>query len=247
MGITQQKPFAPVRPWRVKPLAKPVLSKVALSAFEKCREREDQLRLRNLKILIAGMAIIFAVLLVTPFAILFVLRWFTLMHPQNPDPINPPREFFTIFESAMLGVTFIITLRVAKKSRADVASQFLQSGNQMSGANDGAMARLLVALLLCGLLYGEFLVIDAGKMALMNYRLRNVDRHRAAIILAKLFVDPTGVDPRQLLQHHESPAHLQLTIAYLIVNEWADISPHGDRLILISNAKRALRRYDVYG
>ncbi len=102
-------------------------------------------------------------------------------------------------------------------------------------------------LILLGLLYGEFLVIDAIKSAWLNHRLRHVDRHRSTIILAKLFADPTGVDPRLLLQPGESPLHLRQTIAYLIANDWADISPHGDRLTLVSPARRALREYSVHG
>jgi len=90
-------------------------------------------------------------------------------------------------------------------------------------------------------LYGEFLVIDAVKSWCVRFRLRTVDRYRAATILGALMTNYAGIDPRLLLRHGEDPMALRRTIAYLLACEWADISAAGDHLLLLSPARRALR------
>jgi hypothetical protein len=98
---------------------------------------------------------------------------------------------------------------------------------------------LIVAML--GLLYGEFLIIDAIKFLSLCVRVRDVDRYLAAIILEMLFAEPKGIDPRALLQIGENPLHLRHTLGYLMAYEWADISPQGDWLGLLSSSNRELR------
>jgi hypothetical protein len=99
-----------------------------------------------------------------------------------------------------------------------------------------------------GLLYGEFLLIDGGKAQWVHRKLRRVDRHRAAVVLAKLLQTPgAALHPKEIMQQNESVEHLSELIAYLVVNEWVDVSPRGDRLMLVSKAKRALRGYHVQG
>jgi hypothetical protein len=241
MGIAPQRAFTPVRSPRVRSIPKPVLSLTSLAAFEKCQKREQELRRRNRAIFAGGIAAIISALLAMPAGAIFIARHL------NPPPPAPPMELLLAIDAALLLITFVIAVFTRKQSRADVANQFIQSGERSAGANDNPFARWILILILLGLLYGEFLVIDALKAMWMNHRLRNVDRHRAAVILAMLLQDPTGVDPRLLLQHGESPLHLRQIIAYLVINEWADVSRHGDRLTLVSPACRALREYSVHG
>jgi hypothetical protein len=68
------------------------------------------------------------------------------------------------------------------------------------------------------------------------------DRHRVAVILQMLVSEPTGIDPRLLFQAGENPLHLRHTLAYLMAYEWADISPTGDSLTLLSPSRRHLRQ-----
>lgn len=122
-----------------------------------------------------------------------------------------------------------------------MVDQFLAAGRHPTGCNDNAFLRWALMIALAGVLFGEFLLIDAFKSWLLRRRLRSVDRYRAAMILAALMTSHAGIDPRPLLRHGENPVALRRMIAYLLACEWADISPAGDHLILLSPARRALR------
>ena len=49
-----------------------------------------------------------------------------------------------------------------------------------------------------------------------------------------LVTEPKGIDPRALLQVGENPLHLRHNLGYLMAYEWADVSPKGDWLGLVS-------------
>jgi hypothetical protein len=242
MATVQQRPFTPVRPPRVRPIAKRMLSLTSLSALEKCQRREHELARRNRLIFSAGLGMIVVTLAALQ---LVAMALWHIADPRSHPPIN--RKALLEVASTLLLLTLLVAVFIRKPSRADFANQIIESGNRPSGGNDNPLVRWVMILILLGLLYGEFLLIDALKAMWVNFRLRNVDRHRSAVILAMLLQHPTGVDPRLLLLHGESPLHLRQVIAYLVINEWADISRHGDRLTLVSPARRALREYSVHG
>jgi hypothetical protein len=239
--------FSPVRPPRVTSLRTPTLSLTAASALEKCQQRETCIRRRNWNIVAGGIALIAGILVVLPFLIFLATQMSHPVASTTPSARRmPDLRFVAEIEMAVFTVSFLLALCVRKQSRADVAQQFLDAGSRPHGGGDPVTVFILVLLLL-GLLYGQFLLIDGLKAIWVNYRLRHADRHRAALVLAALMQNPTGIDPRLLLQAPETPLHLRELIAYLVFNEWADVSPGGDRLTLVSPARHALREYSVNG
>ncbi len=153
---------------------------------------------------------------------------------------------YTLIDGTLVALTLPLALALRKESRADVAEQLLDSSTESSGGRDNPLAAFALIIIFLGFLYGEFLVIDALKTMWVRAKLRGVDRHRAAVILAKLAVEPVGIDPRTLLLHGENPFHLRQVLAYLVVSEWADVSPRGELLTLVSPAQRAFRGYHVH-
>ena len=159
-------------------------------------------------------------------------------------PGHPPLDLARVVRvvgSVVIGCTFPIALLTRKTSRADTVDQFLEQSVRSNGDNCDPFIRSALVVGLVGTLYGEFLIIDVIKSLLVRLRLRSVDRYRAATILGALMTNHAGIDPRLLLRHGEDPLVLRRTIAYLLACEWADISPAGDHLLLLSPARRALR------
>jgi hypothetical protein len=171
-----------------------------------------------------------------------MLRFSLLLHIEaTPEPPNPLGVSLAI-EAVLLAGAIPIAIVVRPRSRSDVVNQFLETGHHYGGTKDNPLLRLALTIIMLGFLYGEFLIVDSVKSVFLRLRLRNVDRHRSAIILHALLTEPRGIDPRVLLQFGEDALHLRHTLAYLIAHEWADISPHGDWLTLVSQSRRQLRR-----
>jgi len=145
------------------------------------------------------------------------------------------------FSIVLVAVTFVIAAFTRKQSRSDVAKQVLDSGMHSGGSSANPLLGVVIALVMLGLLYGNFLVIDAVKATWVRHRLRAVDRHRAATILAMVFSQPADIETRTLQRLGETAIHLRTALAYLIAYEWVDISADGRYLRFLSPAKRVLR------
>jgi hypothetical protein len=211
-------------------------SLVAVGALSQLMERECSLRRRDARRFVIGWVIVAgAVLAFTAFGLTYI----SIGAPGSP-PLGFARAMGVV-GSVLVACTFPIALLTRKASRADMVDEFLNHGSRSSGGNDDPFIRLLLTIAMAGSLYGEFLVIDAVKSWWVRVRLRTVDRYRAATVLGSLMTNHAGIDPRMLLRHGESPLALRRTIAYLLACEWADISPAGDHLLLLSPARRALR------
>ena len=230
--VKSKRPTAP----KVRPLPRRRDSLVAAGALALLSERERSLRLRDARVFVIGLLIVcgvIAALTAVGFAYLSVRT------PGHP-PLGFARAVLTV-GAVMFAISFPIALLTRKASRADMVDEFMEQGVRANGGNCDPFIRLALVVAFVGTLYGEFLIIDAIKSLLVRVRLRSVDRYRVATILGALMTNHAGIDPRLLLRHGEDPLVLRRTIAYLLACEWADISPAGDHLLLLSPARRALR------
>jgi len=253
-GPTSHPPFSPVKPWRLPPRRQRSPTLAAVAALHHLEQREAELRRTNRLRFFGGCGVLLAV----AGASLLAVAWWTSAARRLPprpawavaDPSLPvpwtrrPAAELSRDVLSLDGVLAVLMLPIAvltrQTSRADVANQILDHGCRGGGGSD-PFTRIVLAVMAVGLLWGEFLILDAAKSAWVAVRLRGVDRHRAALVLAMVRADPTGIDPRLLLRAGERPIQLRRLIAYLVVNEWADVTRHGDRLTLVSPARRALR------
>ena len=221
---------------KVRPLPNRRDSLVAVGALALLAERERTLRHRDARTFVIGWVVLaFAIVAVTAAGIGYI---------RFRAPGAPPLTFIhasSLVGTVLIACTFPIALLTRKASRADMVDQFMAEGCRPSGGNDDPFIRWVLVVALAGTLYGEFLIIDGVKSWFVRLRLRTVDRYRAATILGALMTNHAGIDPRLLIRHGENPLVLRRTIAYLLACEWADISPAGDHLLLLSPARRALR------
>ncbi len=221
---------------RVRPLPKRRDSLVAVGALAHLAERERMLRQRDARVFVIGWCVVAFAIVIVPAAGMAYIKF--------RAPGAPPLDFtraVSVVGTVLIACTFPIALLTRKASRADMVDQFMAEGCRPNGGNDDPFIRWALVVALVGTLYGEFLIIDGIKSWLVRLRLRTVDRYRAATILGSLMTNHAGIDPRLLLRHGENPLVLRRTIAYLLACEWADISPAGDHLLLLSPARRALR------
>jgi hypothetical protein len=206
-----------------------------LHALDRLDQRESAAGLRNARLLATGVALVIAV------AALLVFGMNALRVRFAPHA----REGQTILLSIAAGMallSFLIALSAKRESRADVINQFIETGSRSTGGgNDNPLVSWSVALAFVGMLYGAFMTVDAIKSMWLRARLRDVDRFRAADILARLIDSPQGIDPRPLLRHGEDARALRRVIAYLMTYDWADISPAGDHLVLLPTWRRSMR------
>jgi hypothetical protein len=200
--------------------------------------REARLRRRSLLRFVAGIAIVLVMLA----GVVGITSW-VCSRAGTAGPHRDATDLALLADALLLALTLPIASLTRKESRSDVAQHFLDTGGGAIHATDDApLLRFALALLVVGLLYGEFLLVDAIAAWWLDFRLRRVDRSRAAVILGMLFTDPRGLDPTQLLRFGESPLELRRTVAHLIAQEWVDVSPDGRYMNLVSPAKLALRR-----
>lgn len=129
-----------------------------------------------------------------------------------------------------------------KESRADLVEVYLQKGHASPESADGSIGQMILGLALLGVIYGEFLIIDALKNVRLNVKLRRVDRTRAATILMETLRHTAGLETGGLLKWREDPISLRSTIGFLIAQEWVEVSRDGRRLYARSDAMRALRK-----
>jgi hypothetical protein len=234
-------PWSPVRAPKVRPARRSPASIAACRALELMRDRENELAKQNRVRAIGGFAVLVGSCVANYFCLKLAVKFSGESDGPSPQRLHDSIPFALMFSGLLILITFPIAIFTRPRSRSDVVNQFLEHGTRSSGSNDNPFVRAWLAIMMLGLLYGEFLIVDAGKFLSLRVRLRDVDRHRVAVILQMLLADPRGIDPRPLLQIGETPLHLRHTLAYLMAYEWADISPQGDRLDLVSKSKRDLR------
>jgi hypothetical protein len=234
-------PWTPVRVPRVQVAKRRVTSLGALAALGKLHEREHEIIHANILRGVAGCVVVLMSCAALPVFAEWILRESGKINPNAAKSSPDLSSLCLALDLFLLLFTVPLAIAVSALSRSRLVNQFLDSGTRSSGTNDNPLVRFLVILVTLGLLYGEFLVIDAMRFAVLRIRLRNVDRHRAALILAKLFAEPAGIDPRTLLEFGENPLYLRQTLGYLMACEWADISPQDDWITFLSSSKRELR------
>ena len=210
--------------------------------LERMERREEELKAANRVRAAKGCAVIAAlVFVVIPILLRQVMRFEAVMH--NVVEWDTPEiwQLVICLDAMLLVFTFPVAVITNRESRSKRINEFLDTGTRATGSNDNPFIRIVLVICMLGLLYGEFLIVDAISSLWLRIRLRDVDRHRVAVILEMLIAEPRGIDPRLLLRMGENPLHLRHTLGYLMAYEWADISAEGDYLWLLSPAKRELR------
>ena len=210
---------------------------IAMQSMERMNARESELRRANFVRLTTGLLIIVGVLGLGVWGLLGFIAHIL----AGADHPIPPIRIAIFFSLVTLLPTFLIAAFTRKESRSDAADQVLESGSRSTGGDDNPLVRLYLVIIMLGLLYGEFLVIDAIKATWIRTRLRGVDRRRCAVILGTVLSQPIDIETRTLLRVGETPMQLRQLLAYLIAYEWVDISVDGLYLRLLSPARRALR------
>jgi len=209
-------------------------SERSVVALDLLRKRERDAARRTRRLFLSGVALLLGV----PPIVLGAL-WRLAPHiapPSKPEPVQ-----LVYIGLALTVIASALALSVHKESRADLVQQYIDSGSHSSGTTGNPLVRWLLVLLMIGSTYGALICIDAAKTAWLRLRLRRVDRYRAASVLALLQSTPAGVDPRRLLLHGENSLAFRRTLAYLVIHDWANISPRGDHLVALSPARRHLR------
>jgi hypothetical protein len=234
-------PWTPVRVPKVQAARRQATSLGGLAALEKLQKREQELIHINRLRAIGGCAAVLISCALMPFFAEWIFRISGNLRPKGAGTVPDPRQFGLVLDGLLLIVTIPMAIAVSQRSRSRMVNEFLDTGMRPSGTRDNPLIRLGAMVVMLGFLYGEFLIVDAIRFLLLCIRLRNVDRFRAALVLAKLFAEPAGIDPRALLEVGENPLHLRQILGYLMAYEWADISPQGDWLGALSPSKRELR------
>jgi hypothetical protein len=227
-GLDLAPPLSATRPRPRKTLtAADILSMIEL--------READLARRNRRLLLIGLAILCGV----P-AIMLTMFGTWIVRYQS----RPVAEVSTVM-GGVAGVTASFSLLLApfirRGSRADAIQSFLDGRH--ASCNDNPLVRLLVGLMLAGALFGAFICVDALKTTLLKLRLRGagVDRIRCATVLKELLEHDAGVAPHLLMRYGEDAYEFRRTLAWLMIHHWADLSPRGDHVMLLSPSRRALR------
>jgi hypothetical protein len=234
-------PFAPVRAPKVLPAKRKPALLGAMAALRMMDAREAKLKRTNGLRAIGGGLVIAGAAAAMLGAMLAIARIHSALY-GNPIPTDNDLISFALgIDATILLVTFPVAYFTKPKSRSDRVNQFMEYAGRPTVLNEHPLVRALLIIIALGMLLGEFLVIDTIQFLSLRIRLRNADRHRAALILEMLHANPRGIDPRLLLRLDENPLHLRSALAYLMAYELADISPHGDWLQLLSATQRDLR------
>jgi hypothetical protein len=233
----------------VRPIRPPPPSTSALSTLMDLRSREHSMRWANGRRLAAGCGLVVAAAVLSLLVVAYIAVFGSgraSHHPSiEPTPqaerANRPSadrvlRVVLCFDGVVAVLLVPVAVCVRPTSRADVARQVLVGGCRHASADP--LISLALGAVFAGLMWGEFMILDAIQSVRVAGRLQHVDRHRAAAVLAMVRADPEGIDPRWLLRTGERPVDLRQTIAYLILNGWANLSGAGDRLALHSGAAR---------
>jgi hypothetical protein len=235
-------PWSPVIAPKVRVAKRRAVSLGAMKALEGMERREGDLKAANRIRAVRGCAVIaVSVFVVIPILLRQVMRFEAVMHNVVEKDAGEIWQLVMAFDAMLLVFTFPIAVITNRESRSKRINEFLDTGTRATGSNDNPFVRIVLVICMLGLLYGEFLIVDAIGSLWLRFRLRDVDRYRVAVILEMLVAEPRGIDPRLLLRMGENPLHLRHTLGYLMAYEWADISAEGDNLWLLSPAKRELR------
>jgi hypothetical protein len=153
-------PSAKPRVPRVHRAPKPSISVVASTCLGRLATREAELRQRNGLRCLAGAAIIAAALGMLYGFVIFLGS--SSLHPRG-DGSPEPMQFAFILCGGLVLLTLPIAALMRPESRSDVAEQILRDGARSAPAGDNPFARLIIALVLLGLVYGEFMLVDSVK------------------------------------------------------------------------------------
>ncbi len=136
------------------------------------------------------------------------------------------------------GVIWIVGGLTRRQDRAQVAQQL------MDGAARGThspLAEVVMAIMLLGMIYSAWWWWTGAARLRVGWRLRHVDRMRAAQVLATIGARPLDHHPVSLLKMGERPESLRRVLGYLALHNWIDASPDGQAIWLVSPGSRAMR------
>ena len=198
--------------------------------------REEKNAWRNRRLMMLGLAILTGAPTIV-FSLLGV--WFVRYAGRSSTDVA---GILGCLAGGMIVFSLLFAPFVQRGSRADAIQQFIDSGQRPGGCKDNPFLRLLVALMLAGMLFGAFMCIDALKTTLLRLRLKTtVDRIRCATVLKELLDRPAGISPHMLMRHGEDAHDFRRTLAWLMAQNWADISAQGGHVMLLSPSRRHFR------
>lgn len=113
-------------------------------------------------------------------------------------------------------------------------------GRPMTGALALMNPRLSTAGITELMLTGPRWVLGGVRGLRLDWRMRNLDRDRAAKMLADLLALSSGTDPKKLTQPGESVDPLDATLAYLLTFGWVGLTVTMDRVYVYSETREAL-------
>ena len=198
--------------------------------------REAENAWRNRRLMMLGLAILTGVPIVV-FTLIGI--WFVRYESR---PISEVELAMGLAVAAFMILSLLIAPFVHRGMRADVIREFLETGSRATGQSDNPVVSVLLSLLFAGTLFGAFICVDALKTTLLRLRLKaTVDRIRCATVLKELLERPAGISPHMLMRHGEDVHEFRRTLAWLMLQNWADISAQGDHVILLSPSRRHFR------
>lgn len=113
-------------------------------------------------------------------------------------------------------------------------------GRPMTGALALMNPRLSTAGLAELMLTGPRWILGGIRGLRLDWRMRRLDRDRAARMLADLLTLSSGTDPKKLAQPGETMDQLDATLAYLVTYGWVGLTTTMDRVYVYSETREVL-------
>jgi hypothetical protein len=141
-----------------------------------------------------------------------------------------PTLFFTEIRTAGNYMSEVISPEEAQRAQIAHGMQAVgtllnpRMSNTLALAAAIATPRASMAGFIELFLIGPRLILNATRTARLMSRLRGNDIHRTALLLHQLRIANVGIDLQRLLQNRETPADLELPLAYLVFYDWAGVA-----------------------
>jgi len=227
--------------------AVPVSVNRVRARLRSCESRRRYLAIASI---IAG----FPLLVPAPFIFAFV-AWYVL---RSLASIALPLDtLFWIAAAVLIPLSFLTELRThgAFLSRAFAEAGPIEPvtgpeavavtvaagiGHPLTGALALRNPRLSTAGIAELMLTGPRWIISGFRRLRLDWRLRNLDRDRAAQMLADLLALSSGTDPKKLAQPGESMDQLDPVLAYLVSFDWVGLTTTMDRVYVYSESRETL-------
>lgn len=200
-----------------------------LLAYEFLTSRQRTERLRT-----TGRLLLALLLLLTIPSVAMLAHW-GITTAFNPSLAPTMREFIA---AILIGnaLALPISLTLHRQSRATYLLSLLADRPAVIPPNKPSafFVSIILNIIAGGMLLASFTALDATRRLTLFCKVRSVDLQRLAPILARLLhAKSQGIDPRPLQLIGEPRETYLRHLAYLLIYEWADLSPHGNHLTLI--------------